>query len=662
LPATCIGGSPGTLTDQVVLVTGGVGVTYVCSATNTWTLVGGGGGLPNPANFPGPISATSITDTGLSGGPFCVFQLNGLIGTTGSNCGTSTGLPATVVYVPAGSNSATIQTALTNAIAGEEIWFSGGNTGCSLTLTVANVRLRGFGSSGTQIACATAGVPVLTISGQAPRVSGIGFTHITNSPTCPGGNGTSTCGDGLQIAAGVTRAQIDDVHTNFNYNGIALGATTYGEYSNSVSEFNNNHGVVFVMSASIKNMQWQVSRILSEQNLGNGFDMTCPASFTSVQTPGPYITGWTATFGNAGYGYKFSCSAATTSGIADIFMGNTFASQNNKSGYYFDVGPNGGRNTILTGFYSEQAGTYGGPAGFFSATQSFSAIGYGVEITNSCDPTAPFTISSGILWSNSYSGALVSCAATSLTGVDTDFNGRSAASAQTEAGITINATNVAINGGFHKTESYGVYVLSGDTPSITGTICDIGIPVNSCILSGTQPTNGYQQLIGQVRYISGAGVPAMNCQVGWNYDNITAASPSTVHYVCDPANTWTAVPGVAPVTVTTGASATLGGTYPSGYIYNQEATAGTAVTYTLPVAAAGKQYCVKNSNNGSAADTGVLTLQTSAAGQSIIFNGTVGASGGYFVSAGAAGDSACVVGISATQWEAYVQVGTWNVH
>lgn len=123
------------------------------------------------------------------------------------------------------------------------------------------------------------------------------------------------------------------------------------------------------------------------------------------------------------------------------------------------------------------------------------------------------------------------------------------------------------------------------------------------------------------------------------------------------------VDGEAPVTITTGASATLGGTYNSGYTYNQEATAGTAVTYTLPTAAAGKQYCVGNSYNGSAADTGTLELLTSASGQYIIFtDGTLSATGGYVISGGAARDSACVVGTDATHWTLYVYSGTWTKH
>jgi hypothetical protein len=122
------------------------------------------------------------------------------------------------------------------------------------------------------------------------------------------------------------------------------------------------------------------------------------------------------------------------------------------------------------------------------------------------------------------------------------------------------------------------------------------------------------------------------------------------------------VDGEAPVTITTGATATLGGTYNSGYTYNQEATASAAVTYTLPTPAAGRQYCVKNSNNGTAADTGALEFLVANTGtQSIIYNGTQSASG-FIVSGGQAGDAACAVGISATQWEAYAQVGSWTLH
>lgn len=117
------------------------------------------------------------------------------------------------------------------------------------------------------------------------------------------------------------------------------------------------------------------------------------------------------------------------------------------------------------------------------------------------------------------------------------------------------------------------------------------------------------------------------------------------------------------VTVTTGATFSLADGFSSTIANNQEATAAAAVTYTLPIAAKGLKKCVINSNNGTNPDTGVLTVATSAAGQFIIhFDGTVTASGGNETSGGAAGDSACFLGISSTQWQILVQQGTWTKH
>jgi hypothetical protein len=115
--------------------------------------------------------------------------------------------------------------------------------------------------------------------------------------------------------------------------------------------------------------------------------------------------------------------------------------------------------------------------------------------------------------------------------------------------------------------------------------------------------------------------------------------------------------------VTTGSSATLGGTYSKTVAFNEDATAGAAVTYTLPAAVPGKAYCGVNANNGSAPNTGVLTLQTSGAGQFIVFtDGTLSASGGFVSSAGAAADNACVLGVDSTHWLFSVQSGTWTKH
>ncbi len=123
------------------------------------------------------------------------------------------------------------------------------------------------------------------------------------------------------------------------------------------------------------------------------------------------------------------------------------------------------------------------------------------------------------------------------------------------------------------------------------------------------------------------------------------------------------VDGKAPVDVTTGASATLGGTFKSGYTINENATAATAVAYTLPTASAGLQYCVGNGYNGSAANTGVITLNTSASGQFLIWtDGTLSATGGNTTSGGAGGDFACVIGVDSTHWMFRPSNGTWTKH
>jgi len=121
--------------------------------------------------------------------------------------------------------------------------------------------------------------------------------------------------------------------------------------------------------------------------------------------------------------------------------------------------------------------------------------------------------------------------------------------------------------------------------------------------------------------------------------------------------------GTAPITITTGTTGNLGSTYSSGYTFNQEGTAGTGVTYTLPATAVGKQYCVQNSGTTSVVNSGVLTVYPPSSSY-VILNGvvnTVGGGGTHGVaSGGAAGDSACFVAIDATHWEVFVGKGTWT--
>jgi hypothetical protein len=94
----------------------------------------------------------------------------------------------------------------------------------------------------------------------------------------------------------------------------------------------------------------------------------------------------------------------------------------------------------------------------------------------------------------------------------------------------------------------------------------------------------------------------------------------------------------------------------SSYYMNQGDSAAHSV-YTLPTAAAGLQYCVRNYTG----ITQVIKFQTSASGQYIDLDGTNTGSGKAVKSGGAAGDAGCVVGVDATHWMFYTNKGTWAI-
>lgn len=160
----------------------------------------------------------------------------------------------------------------------------------------------------------------------------------------------------------------------------------------------------------------------------------------------------------------------------------------------------------------------------------------------------------------------------------------------------------------------------------------------------------------RVTFAGAAGLLADDSDLTFVTDTLTATKLVTTSLLSSGL-----VDGQAPVDVTTGATANLGGTYNSGYTINQEATAGTGVTYTLPATVKGKQYCVKNGDVTGTARTGVLTVAV-AASSYLHLNGARGTISSNITSGGAAGDAACFVAIDATNWEVYVNVGTWTLH
>ncbi len=124
------------------------------------------------------------------------------------------------------------------------------------------------------------------------------------------------------------------------------------------------------------------------------------------------------------------------------------------------------------------------------------------------------------------------------------------------------------------------------------------------------------------------------------------------HKLCISANVWQLMALVPAVTVSTSGPVAVAAT---GFYLNNAAG---ALTFTLPAITAdgiGKQYCFRQSPTR----TGAITLQLPASTYSDK-DGTNGTAAGTVVSGGAAGDAACVVAISTTQYVLYVGNGSWT--
>jgi len=197
----------------------------------------------------------------------------------------------------------------------------------------------------------------------------------------------------------------------------------------------------------------------------------------------------------------------------------------------------------------------------------------------------------------------------------------------------------------------GVTSIATTSPITGGTITTTGTIACATCVTSSSPGVGIAHFAGSTQAVTSSAVVDADLSLSTPALGAATATSLIATGIVD---------GKAPVTLTTGASASLGTTYNSGYTFNQEGTAAAEVTYTLPTAAVGKQYCLANDNGAAGATTGILRVNSSAAGQHIRYKGTIGATGGYIRSGGAAGDAACFVGISTTDWIVYVQSGTWT--
>lgn len=421
---------------------------------------------------------------------------------------------------------ASAQLALNDINVGDTMMVDGTYSLCNGTISTSNFILEGSGFQSGVLQCGTANAPVLTVSGNGVLVQNLNIKH-TVSPT--------SGGEGLVFAVGTTSDRVVQNLIQLNYDGLVLGPSSFGVVTANYIQRNNNHGVLFKSDGISQVMQWAMSGNLVQQNLGDGYNFVLGASVTGLQITCPTFEGETA-YGNAGKGWDISASAATTSGIGDCFWGaSSFASFNNDDGFYLDPGPNGGRNFQIVGGFSELSGQYTGGAGYSNATQSATNIGYGVEITSSCDSTISPMVVGMTLWQNSYSGVISSCTGTEFANISAFKSGISGSSNSWQrAGVAVRASNIGVHGGYMRNsggaQTYGVDISnSADTPDILGVRCDS--TTTTCINASTSPANGFQSYVGNKRLIIGTGTPAMVCTNGDEYRRSDAGNFSTL-YVC----------------------------------------------------------------------------------------------------------------------------------
>lgn len=417
----------------------------------------------------------------------------------------------------------------------------GPTTACNQSSAANNIHIVGSNYDGSTLTCGTAGQPVLTLTGSGGTIEHMTIKH-TVLPTCAGGPGTATCGDGLQIKG--DRWTVNDVHTNFNWNGtIFTGSISWAKYLNSISERNELHGLMYLATNTLG--QLQVVHNLLEQNKGAGL---WAENSTGSQGTCPHVKD-NAMYGNVMGGAVFTINGVAGSGLGDCQFQDNIVSKNDTVGLKLDTGGGGlgggGRNHTISGNYVENTGNGGGStiaAGYAGSNIVWSNSAQGMWVTTRNDPTGPANFSNNTCWQDSnaciYAESMVVANDTTCWEEGWGDGTTPPAGNNNLACVTIRASNSQINGmkadgnGSKGTVGFNIS-NNADKIGISGVSCGPNITTANCRTRDTEPANYTWTIIGtSAIFVSNSGAPGGACQNGDEWRRTASGATGTTVWYC----------------------------------------------------------------------------------------------------------------------------------
>jgi hypothetical protein len=299
----------------------------------------------------------------------------------------------------------------------------------SIAMNAVNVSLVGSGRNRTILVPLTTSLPAITIGAGFVSVRDVGFDRITKP---------IAGGDGIVCAQGLTNLLLENLWINKQYRGVVLAYTDIS-YANRLSIQNcESHGVDCLYGTG-GTMQWYVTDVLSQANLGDGFHCV---NTTATSGIGPFMRDCHS-FHNGGTGYYFQGDVSHP--LNDVWLLRCVSSAEEACGIHFnDVY---GHLHMMHDCWVELVGRVGGIGRGYDGTLSVAPnTGHGIRVTGTLNNGA-INIGNGLVWQCSWSGIDVETSNVHVVGMTCVDNGQAEhASLENRAGMLLKAAVTHVSG------------------------------------------------------------------------------------------------------------------------------------------------------------------------------------------------------------------------